>query len=206
MWASVSLRQGFAFFEFVDHANTDFCCETLNGVRVGGKTLIVQRANAAAGPAPGDASYDRKQAEADTAIIDAIANAATTKLGIASVTAEIPFFNPRPTRVLRMLNMVTDEHFVPGEYEDVLVDVRQECSKFGKVVSVKIPRPIGVGAFGSAVEGSQAVPGVGKVFVEFSNAREAGIAQQQLTGLSFSNRTIVTSFHDHDAYLAGNLF
>ena len=60
------------------------------------------------------------------------------------------------TEVLCLLNMVTPDELVDEEeYEDILEDIREECSKYGEVRSLEIPRPLlGVD-----------VPGVGKVTI-----------------------------------------
>ncbi|VDP17067.1 unnamed protein product [Soboliphyme baturini] len=95
------------------------------------------------------------------------------------------------TEVLCLMNMVTAEELKDNdEYEDILEDIREECTKYGAVKSVEIPRPI---------EGLD-VPGVGKVFVEFSNVAECQRAQQGLTGRKFANRVVVTSYFDPDLY------
>lgn len=53
-----------------------------------------------------------------------------------------------------MLNMVTiDELKDDDEYEDIYEDIKEECSKYGVVRSLEIPRP---------VDGIE-VPGCGKV-------------------------------------------
>ncbi len=69
-------------------------------------------------------------------------------------------------------------------------DIREECSKFGAVKSVEIPRPV------PGVD----VPGCGKVFVEFASIPECQKAQHSLTGRKFSNRVVVTSYFDPDKY------
>merc|ERR1711936_344756 len=76
------------------------------------------------------------------------------------------------------------------EYEDILEDIREECSKYGEVRSLEIPRPL------PGVD----VPGVGKVFVEFCTDSECQKAQHALSGRRFSNRTVVTSYFDPDKY------
>jgi len=48
-------------------------------------------------------------------------------------------------------------------------DVKEECEKFGKVLSVKIPRP---------EAGNANVPGLGKIFVEYSSVDEAKAARK----------------------------
>lgn len=60
------------------------------------------------------------------------------------------------TEILCLLNMVTpNELRDEEEYEDILDDIKEECTKYGVVRSVEIPRPI---------EGVE-VPGCGKVYL-----------------------------------------
>jgi len=44
------------------------------------------------------------------------------------------------------------------------------------------------------------VPGVGKVFVEFTTVGECQKAQHALAGRKFANRVVVTSYFDPDLY------
>jgi len=95
------------------------------------------------------------------------------------------------TEVLCLLNMVTEEELRDDEeYEDIMEDVREECGKYGCVKSLEIPRPI------PGVD----VPGVGKIFVEFTSLGECQKAQQSLSGRKFANRVVVTSYYDPDRY------
>lgn len=111
------------------------------------------------------------------------------------------------TEVLCLLNMVVEEELkdevifrlvelsgdtlvFQEEYEDILEDIREECSKFGEVKSLEIPRPV------PGVE----VPGLGKVFIEFTSSSDCQAAQLSLTGRKFSNRVVVTSYFDPDKY------
>jgi splicing factor U2AF subunit len=95
------------------------------------------------------------------------------------------------TEVLCLLNMVTEEELRDDEeYEDIMEDVREECGRYGFVKSLEIPRPI------QGVD----VPGVGKIFVEFTSISECQKAQQALTGRKFANRVVVTSYYDPDRY------
>ncbi|CAF3066464.1 unnamed protein product [Rotaria sp. Silwood2] len=95
------------------------------------------------------------------------------------------------TEVLCLLNMVTEEELRDDEeYEDIMEDVREECGKYGLVKSLEIPRPI------QGVD----VPGVGKIFVEFTSISECQKAQQALTGRKFANRVVVTSYYEPDRY------
>lgn len=94
------------------------------------------------------------------------------------------------TNFVNNLQVMPDELKDDEEYEDIQEDIREECSRYGIVRSVEIPRP---------VEGVE-VPGVGKVFVEFNSVLDCQKAQQNLTGRKFANRVVVTSYFDPDRY------
>lgn len=99
-----------------------------------------------------------------------------------------PISLPPATRVLMLMNMVTPEELVDDDdYNDILDDVKEECSKYGAVKSTKIPR---------------SGPGLGKIYVEFDTEAEAQKAAASLTGRKFANRTVAASFHAEDRYAA----
>lgn len=110
----------------------------LNGMQLGDKKLIVQRASVGA-------KNSQMQGQ------------------VAPVQIQVPGLSllgtsGPPTEVLCLLNMVTpDELRDEEEYEDILEDIKEECNKYGVVRSVEIPRPI---------EGVE-VPGCGKVSIHF---------------------------------------
>ncbi|KAK3586071.1 hypothetical protein CHS0354_033192 [Potamilus streckersoni] len=164
--SATGLSKGYAFCEYVDVTITDQACAGLNGMQLGDKKLIVQRASVG------------------------------SKSGQLSVQLQIPGLNLNqgtdpPTEVLSLMNMVSpDELEDEEEYEDILEDVKEECSKYGIVRSLEIPRPI------PGVE----VPGVGKIFVEFNSVIDCQKAQQALAGRKFSNRVVVTQYYDPDRY------
>lgn len=165
---ATGLSKGFAFCEYVDPNVTDQACAGLNGMQLGDKKLIVQRASVGA-----------KNAQNQ-----------------APVQLQVPGLNlnqgaGQATEVLCLMNMIMPEELEDeDEYEDILEDVREECGKYGIVRSLEIPRPI------KGVE----VPGVGKIFVEFNSVIDCQKAQQALAGRKFSNRVVVTSYFDPDAY------
>ena len=142
----------------------------LNGMQLGDKKLIVQRASVGA------------------------KNSAA--MNVAPVQIQVPGMGGiagpgQPTEVLCLLNMVMPEELTDEEeYEDIMEDIREECSKYGAVKSVEIPRPV------PGVD----VPGLGKVFIEFAGIPECQKAQHALTGRKFSNRVVVTSYFDSDKY------
>ncbi|XP_068581902.1 splicing factor U2AF 65 kDa subunit-like isoform X3 [Cebidichthys violaceus] len=144
----------------------------LNGMQLGDKKLIVQRASVGA------------------------KNANPTSIIETPVTLQVPGLQRLqnsgiPTEVLCLLNMVMPEELVDDEdYEEILEDIREECCKYGSVRSIEIPRPV------DGVE----VPGCGKIFVEYVSAADCQKAMQALTGRKFANRVVVTKYYDPDMY------
>ncbi|CAM9759550.1 unnamed protein product [Discosporangium mesarthrocarpum] len=96
-----------------------------------------------------------------------------------------------PTRVLVLLNMVTEEDLAdPQEYEDIVDDIQQECSSHGTVNAVVIPRP------GEA----DASIAVGKVFVEYAMVESAQKAALSLAGRQFSQRIVKVEYYNEDKF------
>ena len=107
-------------------------------MQLGDKKLIVQRASVGAKSGP-----LAQQGMALSAPVQIQVPGLQTVAGLG-----------HPTEVLCLMNMVTPEELVDDEeYEDILEDIQTECSKYGQVRSIEVPRPI------DGVE----VPGVGKV-------------------------------------------
>jgi splicing factor U2AF subunit len=70
----------------------------------------------------------------------------------AMVSATQPLMAPTPTRILVLLNMVMDEDLATEEDHKMLEEeVREEVSRYGKLVSIKIPRPTVSGFLCSSV-------------------------------------------------------
>ncbi|KAJ4932579.1 hypothetical protein JOQ06_010997 [Pogonophryne albipinna] len=170
--SATSLSKGYAFCEYVDISATDKAVAGLNGMQLGDKKLIVQRASVGA------------------------KNANPTSIIETPVTLQVPGLqrlqnSGLPTEVLCLLNMVMPEELVDDEdYEEILEDIREECCKYGSVRSIEIPRPV------DGVE----VPGCGKIFVEYVSAADGQKAMQALTGRKFANRVVVTKYYDPDQY------
>jgi len=94
-----------------------------------------------------------------------------------------------PTNVLVLLNMVTAEQLIDdNEYNEIMEDVQEECNKFGNVVSIYIPRP--------NTEYDQHIPGIGKVFIEFTTPEETTIAKKEIEGRTFDNRTVSACYYN----------
>ncbi|EEP77015.1 conserved hypothetical protein [Uncinocarpus reesii 1704] len=156
--------RGIAFCEYVDPSSTNIAVEGLNGMELGDKRLKVTRASIGATQAAG---------------LDMGVNA-------MSMFAKTTSQDLETGRVLQLLNMVTAEELMDSdEYEEICDDVREECSKYGQVLDLKIPRPTG---------GSRQAAGVGKIYVKFDSYDSASKAMKALAGRKFQDRTVVTTF------------
>ncbi len=109
--------------------------------------------------------------------------------------------------VIQLLNLVTPDELMDNEeYEgmaspahpssmikpgqanveaEICDDVREECEKFGTIVEIKVPRPIG---------GSRQTPGIGKVYVRYTTTEASTKALRALAGRKFADRTVVTTY------------
>ncbi|THH09919.1 hypothetical protein EW145_g1671, partial [Phellinidium pouzarii] len=187
--------KGFAFFEYVDPSVTDVACSGLNGMELGDRFLVVQRASIGAKPGqPGipNIPYDQFP-EIPRPILPA---------GDLSQTS---------ARILLMLNMVTPDDLTDDqEYADIYEDIKEECSGFGAVEDLRIPRPVkkDKSRWAPGESGQQAhldaqrqdeAAGVGRVYVKFIDADSAGMALKSLAGRSFAGRSIIATLLSEDS-------
>uniref|UniRef100_G1NYV1 U2AF homology motif kinase 1 n=1 Tax=Myotis lucifugus TaxID=59463 RepID=G1NYV1_MYOLU len=97
-----------------------------------------------------------------------------------------------PTPVLRLLNVLDGDYLESEEgHTDAVEDVREECQKYGPVVSLLVPKES---------------PGRGQVFVEYANAGDSKAAQKLLTGRLFDGKFVVATFYPLSAYKRGYLY
>ncbi|KAI0980816.1 hypothetical protein GJ496_006431 [Pomphorhynchus laevis] len=181
--STTGISRGFAFCEYIDPAMTQPAIQGLNGMALGDKTLLIQLASVGA----------RNSSSSSFAVSgNPMMSQGQVQLQVPGLsTHAMQQFACPPTEVLCLLNMVTETELLDDdEYDDILEDVREECSKYGNVRSVEIPRPI------TGVD----VPGVGKIFIEFSAIPDCQRAHMALTGRKFANRVVVTSYFDLDKY------
>ncbi|RHZ69898.1 hypothetical protein CDV55_105921 [Aspergillus turcosus] len=168
--SSTEESRGIAFCEYADPAATPIAVEGLNGMELGDRHLKVVRASIGMTQAAG---------------LDMGVNA-------MSMFAKTTSQDLESSRVLQLLNMVTPEELLDNDdYEEICDDVREECSKYGKVLDLKIPRPSG---------GSRQSPGVGKIFVKFDTVESATNALKALAGRKFSDRTVVTTYFSEENF------
>uniref|UniRef100_A0A452FUA6 Splicing factor U2AF subunit n=1 Tax=Capra hircus TaxID=9925 RepID=A0A452FUA6_CAPHI len=176
--SATGLSKGYAFCEYVDINVTDQAIAGLNGMQLGDKKLLVQRASVGA-----------KNATLVSPL--STINQTPVTLQVPGLMSSQVQMGGHPTEVLCLMNMVLPEELLDDEeYEEIVEDVRDECGKYGLVKSIEIPRPV------DGVE----VPGCGKIFVEFTSVFDCQKAMQGLTGRKFANRVVVTKYCDPDSY------
>jgi splicing factor U2AF subunit len=193
----LTVPQGFAFFEYVDTAVTDVAIQSLNGMELGDKFLVVQRASVGAKPGmPGmipNLPYDQFP-EIPRPIMPAGDNSNSD------------------ARILLMLNMVTPDDLTNDEeYGDLYDDIKEECENFGQVEDLRIPRPVkkdkskwAPGESGGQMAAADAArideaAGVGRVYVKYNDPASAGRALKGLAGRSFAGRSIIATILSEDS-------
>lgn len=174
---------------------TDTAIQALNGMELGDRYLVVQRASVGAKPGtPGmipNLPYDQFPE-----IPRPIMPAGESSGGDA--------------RILLMLNMVTPDDLVDDiEYGDLFEDVKEECSNFGPVEDLRIPRPVkkdktkwapGEGGLDpQAAARADEAAGVGRVYVKYADSESAAAALKSLAGRSFAGRSIIATLLSEDS-------
>ncbi|KAL2253224.1 UNVERIFIED_CONTAM: Splicing factor U2af large subunit A [Sesamum indicum] len=205
--------KGYGFCIYKDPSVTDIACAALNGLKVGDKTLTVRRATIS-GQLKTEQEYILAQAQQHIAMQKMALGAGVTNLpggGIESVVnVEIP------TKILCLTEVVTvDELMDDGEYEEILEDMREECQKFGELISVVIPRPS---------PNATQIEGIGKVaknknlkldsqwdcdieslvFLEYADAAGCTKAKSALSGRKFGGNAVMPFYYPEDKYYGGN--
>ena len=187
----VMVSKGFAFCEFTDPSVTDLAIQGLNNFQLGDRMLVVQRADTS------------KPTAAPTGA--AIPGTTNFLNSIQAMLAEAKVQPEEVTsRCMVMLNMVEpDELRDDEEYQDILADINDECSKFGPVEGVRVPRPVPKASTwepsdtaATRAEKNRQVDeanGVGKVYVMFHNVADVQKAMLALGGRQFAGRTILVA-------------
>jgi splicing factor U2AF subunit len=102
-----------------------------------------------------------------------------------------------PTCVLVLHNMVTDEDLATEQdCAELVQEVREECTKYGMLKDLVIPRAPGKGVEPSAIR---------KIYLAYSNVSEALAAEKELKGRVFGEATVDTSYYSEADFAAGKL-
>lgn len=188
--------KGFAFFEYADPNITDRACQGLNGMKLGEKTILVQRATIGARhhqPNPNATSILNNPTSMHFLNLGMPIAAACALIGVNINDPGVP------TRIVQLMNAVSPEDVTEdADYAVVLEDLREEAKKYGTVISMYIPRPPPKNE--QDENKIQVWWSVGSVFIEYKRKEEAVKAEQQIAGKRFNGRTIVTGFFPEERY------
>jgi len=177
-----NLSKGYCFCEYSDPAITDTAIKGLNGVEIGDKVLTLRRAQPKAnGSAPSSPPRNDDYPP-------------VSSLPPGPPVPSNPMHNQTPSRVLILLQMITEENLISdSEYKEIYDDIENEVKKYGDVRSIVIPRPR---------KGEKPGTGSGKVFIEFGSEEQATRAKRDLEGRQFDNRTVLAQYLPEENFLA----
>ncbi|KAL5537865.1 hypothetical protein UlMin_046210 [Ulmus minor] len=182
--------KGYGFCVYQDPAVTDIACGALNGLKMGDKTLTVRRATV---------SNTQSKPEQENILAQAQHHIAMQKMVLQAGGINLPGVGmtlvgngESPTKILCLTEAISvDQLEDDQEYEEILEDMRDECSKFGIVVNVIIPRPN---------QNGESISGVGKVFLEFSDTVGCTNARNVLNGRKFGGNSVKAVFYPEERY------
>jgi splicing factor U2AF subunit len=103
-----------------------------------------------------------------------------------------------------LLNMVTPEELYDDQdYADILEDIQEECSKYGEIEGVRVPRPIAIPTIWMPQDEMYRVKeanrkkddeaGVGRVYVLYKDIESTAKAMKAIGGRQFAGRTILVA-------------
>ncbi|CAI9293782.1 unnamed protein product [Lactuca saligna] len=136
--------KGYTLCVYQDLYVIDIACAALNGIKMGDKTLTVRRANQC---------QTQCRPKQESVLLHAQQQIALQRMMLQPP----PSTGTTATKVLCLAQVVTEDELKYDEdYQDILEDMKKECS----LVNVVIPRPNPTG---------EPAPGVGKVFLEYAD-------------------------------------
>lgn len=103
-----------------------------------------------------------------------------------------------------LLNMVTPEELYDDQdYSDILEDIQEECSKYGEIEGVRVPRPIEMPKVWMPQDEMYRTKesnrkkdeeaGVGRVYVMYKEVESTAKAMKAIGGRQFAGRTILVA-------------
>jgi hypothetical protein len=154
---------------------------------------VIAAAQAVAAAAPAVTQAPASALPPGASALD-IANAAlSAAFGSSSPAKAPPPPPPSQTRILVLLNMVEDDDLSSDEnYRGLLEEVEEECAKFGKLLSMKVPRHPSGDVQPSAIK---------KIYLEYASAQDAIAAERELGGRQFGPNVVQVSFLYSDSCL-----
>lgn len=182
--------KGYGFFEYADVDDTPFALTALNGFVCGRSVLAIRWMGQ-------PMQFQQSVAPTCSQHPNSITHRIISNKVMASHVKQGLLIGINPSLVVQLLNAVKRSELTDDvEYNDILGQVRNEASKYGKVKQVVIPRPA---KDGSHVSGS----GVGKIFAVFENLTAARKFQVDSNGRKFDDRTVCAAFYPDENFNEG---
>lgn len=183
-----SQSRGYCFFEYVDPRATEKAIKHLNNMEFKEKRLKIHR------KAQGEKLNFQSQ-------VNNMHQSVSEEERI-----NLPLFAMNPSRCVQFMNMISPtDLFDEEELFRVKDDLLSECSTYGSVASMEIPRPKKkkpqFDAAGKVIISDkyknlyECDYGVGKIFVVFDTMVAAKQARYRLSGRQYNGRTVVASFY-----------
>jgi len=146
---------------------------------------------------PASVAQQVPDALAVSAAVDAALGQQTTSYQPQNMSQnQQSYNNQNVTSILVLYNMVMDEDLATNEaFTDLYDEVKGECEKYGRLVSMKIPR---------ASDG-HAPSAMKKIFLEYASPSDASNAANELGGRAFGPNVVQCSYFDENLYREGTL-
>jgi splicing factor U2AF subunit len=222
----ISAEGNFCFVEFRAIRDATVCMNLLQGITLGGRVLKVGRPAGYVAPPPylenfivgipADAYKPSTETDGPVGLLGLNLPVATLGMpsapgqqGIAMGLALPPLMASsisieQPTEVLMLVNMVSEAELQDDEeFADLVLDVREECAKYGELVQVVIPRPLATdssrleGVLPNGVDQGPCIgQALGRIFARFVSPENAQRAKGVLDGRMFGNNRVSASFYD----------
>ncbi|KAH7817285.1 splicing factor U2AF subunit 65 kDa subunit [Monocercomonoides exilis] len=189
-----SLNRGYAFCEYQDPSLTDIACSQLTGRVVKDKTIFAQRASIGAKKST-DVTTDQH-------LIQTLSTGGGTIITATS------------SRVVLFLNLCNEFDLVSdADFESILRDFTAECARYGTITAVVFPRPdetIRSRITDLTLDEKERdqtklhlLGTIGRIYVKYSDPKEAQRAVSLINGCAFQGRTIITAFFKEELFDAG---
>lgn len=229
----ISSEGTFCFVEFRSVIDATTCISLFQGLTLGNRALRIGRPADYKEPPPHLANYvvglpPGTPAPAPVAAplglpaammgfgampgVAALPSAAVPAPAVPAATAASPAPAAAPavtSKALMLTNMVEPEELDDDEeFSDILIDVREECEKYGKIVRVVIPRPPKEGVTSPADEGQadfgpRTSSGLGRIFVLYDSPAAVAAAIGVLNGRTFNEKRVEATPYDEEVLTHG---
>ncbi|ORZ32329.1 hypothetical protein BCR44DRAFT_1241583 [Catenaria anguillulae PL171] len=180
--------KGYAFCEYMDGALADVAIEGLNGMEIGDRRLVVQRASS------GKKRDDSMMGTAPLPMSGGVDSDGPGPVGPPDGIL-VPALNAangvgQLSRIMLLMNLASvDEVRQPHQMDELVQDVRDECTQFGKVVDVIVPQ------IPEPPKGSVGAPQpIVQVFVLFTDEFECQNVMRRVCGRTYRGRTVVAAY------------